>query len=103
MIQAEEQIQCVICWYKNWTSECRGQLLDFLVLQAVPDSVESLLQGVSQLGVESSGPSTFQCQLRLLAAWFEVWSDVDRNRLLQLLDIADTQFMPSFRARTAPR
>ena len=46
-------------------------------------------------------PSVFQCQLRLLATWFEQWSDSARNRLLQLLDIADPQFMPQFRARTA--
>ena len=60
----------------------------------------SYRQDVSRLGV-TQPPTTFQCQLRLLATWFEQWPDAARNRLLQLLDIADAQFMPQFRARTA--
>ena len=44
MVQEEEQLQCVVSWYKSWSAECRQQLLDFLVLQAVPDSVEALVQ-----------------------------------------------------------
>ena len=42
MVQAEEQLQCVASWYRSWSPECRQQLIDFLVAQAVPDSVESL-------------------------------------------------------------
>ena len=77
MVQAEEQLQCVASWYRSWSPECRQQLIDFLVAQAVPDSIESLLEtGVGYDGSSVPGHARVDDSDKLLVPLGETYRTI---------------------------
>ncbi|XP_071080740.1 uncharacterized protein C14orf119-like [Haliotis cracherodii] len=91
-IWMQREIQWTVHWFKKWTVLQREEFLKELVDKSLPQLPQALDIAMRRLNMEED-PDVFHCQLRLFSEWFEGWSDIEKNGLVEKLKLVDPSFV----------
>lgn len=94
-----QEINCIVHWFKGWTSRQKDEFLKDLISKAVPEKVDLLLEAIGNMNMSDQAPSIFQCQMRLFGQWFDRWSIQERNFMVEKLESCEPQFVSDFYER----
>eukprot|EP00918_Siedleckia_nematoides_P091290 GHVU01200542.1.p1 GENE.GHVU01200542.1~~GHVU01200542.1.p1 ORF type:complete len:120 (+),score=16.23 GHVU01200542.1:68-427(+) len=92
----EQEMQCVIHWFSQWSDVQKSDFLKDLVNKAVPHKVANLFDAMDGLNMADKPPSIFKCQMKLFDQWFVGWTDKERNGFMRQLEVIDPNFVSQF-------
>jgi len=97
----ENQMAAVLFWFESWTGGQRESFLTDLLHKVVPNKLCTVLDALDGLTVQDTEQTMFKSQLRLFDIWFQRWSDVHRNFLLERLTEIDAAFVDRLNSKVA--
>ncbi|KAF2368576.1 Protein of unknown function DUF4508 [Trinorchestia longiramus] len=96
---SEEEVLCVVNWFRLWTPAQRDHFLNLLLAKLNPHHPEAqLLESTQRLSLHGLSLPVFECQLNLFSRYYDNWLSTQRDLLLVRLVQLDSSFAASLQA-----
>lgn len=98
------QIDWVMYWYRSWTDNQKGSLMNRLIALAIPNDVCILSNAVGTMCLQGrESLPVFLGQIKVFNKWFDAWSPEERQFFMDRLQEKDPKFVASFHKRVESR
>ena len=101
MDSKQQEMQCLLHWFRGWSDMQKGDFLKELMAKAVPQKMSVLFDAMDSLDMNDKPPSLFKCQMKLFNQWFDDWPDKMRNEFVMQMELIDPNFVAAFNAEVA--
>ena len=90
------QLELLVAWYRRWAPSQRDKFFDLLLDRVASNPLAELTDSLA-FGLRATrAPDTFDHQAAMVFKWFADWSDIERNRMLNELELHDTERVYAF-------
>ncbi len=97
----EQEMQCLLHWFKGWSDMQKGDFMKELTAKAVPEKMTVLFDAMNAMDMSDRPPSLFKCQMKLFHQWFDDWNDKKRNEFIMRMELIDPEFVAKFNSEIA--